>query len=308
MFSPWALLSLPAMQGLLHNPGDVSWSAAACLILCGLWGTAVWAFFGGAISRIAVVRLAADEQVGFNAALRYAARKGPSYFAAPLLPVGGALLIALPVFILGLLMRTNPGLLLGGVLWPLALAAGFLMAVLLLGALAGWPLMWGAISAEGTDSFDALSRSYAYVFQRPLRYLFYVAVAAFLGWLGWIFVQTFASAVIGLAYWAAGWGSGNALLGASIFAADGHLSGVGEFGAGLIQFWAGCVKLLAVGFVFSFFWSASAAIYLLLRRDVDAAEMDEVFLDADAAEQAAPAPAEPSPAPAPPESPANAAE
>ena len=55
---------------------------------------------------------------------------------------------------------------------------------------------------------------------------------------------------------------------------------------GVIRFWVGCVKLLAVGYLFSYFWTAAAAIYFLLRRDVDATEMDEVFLDADADEAA----------------------
>ena len=44
------------------------------------------------------------------------------------------------------------------------------------------------------------------------------------------------------------------------------------------------MKLLAVGFGFAYFFSASSAIYLLQRRHVDATEMDEVFLDADASE------------------------
>ena len=52
----------------------------------------------------------------------------------------------------------------------------------------------------------------------------------------------------------------------------------------MIRFFAGCVKLLAVGYLFSYFWAASAAIYFQLRRDVDATETDEVFLDADATE------------------------
>ena len=86
-------------------------------------------------------------------------------------------------------MKANLGLLLGGLLWPLALVAGLLMTLLLLGLLFGWPLMWATISAEGTDSFDALSRSYAYVFQRPLHYLFYIMVAAVIGWLGWLLVR-----------------------------------------------------------------------------------------------------------------------
>ena len=85
-------------------------------------------------------------------------------------------------------MRANLGLLLGGISGRWCWLAGLLMALLLLGLLFGWPLMWGTISTEGTDSFDALSRSYAYLFQRPLHYLFYALVAA-IGWLGWILVR-----------------------------------------------------------------------------------------------------------------------
>ena len=47
---------------------------------------------------------------------------------------------------------------------------------LAVGLAAGWPLMWPTISSEGTDAFDALSRSYAYVYQRPLAYLLYAVI------------------------------------------------------------------------------------------------------------------------------------
>ena len=63
------------------------------------------------------------------------------------------------------------------------------------------------------------------------------------------------------------------------------LAGMNYLGAVLVRFFAECVKLLAVGYLFSYFWSAAAAIYFLLRRDVDATETDEVFLDADTSEQ-----------------------
>jgi len=274
----WTVLTQPAWEGLSHT--DTCFNAIVSLVLCGLWGTAVWALFGAAICRTAAVQLAAHEQVGAAAAVRFAVRKWPAFFAAPLFPIGGVLVAAIPVFVLGLLMRLL-GLWLGAIFWPFALVAGFLMAVLLLGLLFGWPLMWATISTEGTDSFDALSRSYAYVFQRPLHYLFYILVAGFIGWLGWIFVQNFASGIVWMSYWAAGWGTGNEVLQ--------KLLGVGEetggFGPVMIRFWAGCVKLLAVGFLFSYFWSSAAGIYLLLRRDVDATETDEVFLDADVSEQ-----------------------
>ena len=216
--------------------------------------------------------------------MRYACRKWPAYFAAPLLPVGGVLLAAIPVAVLGIDHaghRRAAG-------WADSLAVGaagrLLMALLLLGLLFGWPLMWATISAEGTDSFDALSRSYAYTFQRPLHYLFYAVVAGLIGWLGWLLVENFAAGVVWMGYWAAGWGCGSEQLESACSVAAKAREAVRRRAD---RFWAGCVKLLAVGYLFSYFWTAATAIYFLLRRDVDATEMDEVFLDADAGEEAA---------------------
>jgi len=288
MQNVWTMLSQPAWHGLVDTNQPVR--NVAYLLLCGLWSVAIWSFLGAAICRTAVVRLAVNERIGWGAALRFAGRKWPAYFAAPLFPLGGVLLAMIPIFLLGLLMSTSVGMLVGGIFWPLALIAGFLMTLLLLGLLFGWPLMWGTISTEGTDSFDALSRSYAYVFQRPLHYLFYLAIASLIGWLGWLLVRNFAAGIVWMSYWAAGWGCG----GGTIFGVIDGREGLGVLtgvGAGMIRFWAGCVKLLAVGYLFSYFWTASTAIYLLLRHDVDATEMDEVFLDADAAESASDLPA-----------------
>jgi hypothetical protein len=271
------------LAGLAQSPRPIH--DIACLILCGVWGIAIWAFFGAAICRMAAVQLAANEQVGVGQAFRFAVKKWPAYFMAPLFPIIGVALAVIPVLVLGWIMKWEIGLLLGGLLWPLALAAGLVMSLLLLGSLFGWPLMWGAISVESTDSFDALSRSYAYTYQRPLHYLFYAFVAAFLGWLGWLLVKNFAAGVVWMAYWAAGWGCGADHLD-TIIAGSGKLGGLGGAGVALVHFWAGCIKLAAVGYLFSYFWTAAAAIYLLLRRDVDAAELDEIVLDADASEQA----------------------
>jgi len=98
-----------------------------------------------------------------------------------------------------------------------------------------------------------------------------VIVAAVLGFLGWLLVANFAAAVIWLSYWAAGWGCSAERLAAV-------MHGAGAGGA-VIHFWVGCVKLLAMGFSFGYFWTAACAMYLLLRRHVDATEMDEVFLE-----------------------------
>ncbi|HEY5315710.1 MAG TPA: hypothetical protein VIK18_24480, partial [Pirellulales bacterium] len=130
-----------------------------------------------------------------------------------------------------------------------------------------------------TDSFDALSRSYSYVYQRPIQYLFYAVVAALLGVLGAMLAYWFADAVIHLTLWATSWGSGGERLGDVLRGDPSQFGGAGSWGVALIRFWTGCVKLLAIAFAYSYFWTASTAIYLLLRHQVDGTEMDEVYLE-----------------------------
>jgi hypothetical protein len=152
--------------------------------------------------------------------------------------------------------------------------------------------MWPAISSEGSDCFDALSRSYQYVVERPLHYAFYAVVAILIGILGWLVVSNLAAGTIAMTCWAADWGTDSSRWMAVGSEAGSRrmerlLSGEAETGVfgpaavWLIRFWIGCVKLLAVGFFYSYFWTASTCIYLLLRRDADATEMDEVYLEED---------------------------
>lgn len=71
-----------------------------------------------------------------------------------------------------------------------------------------------------------------------------------------------------------------------------------NWGAGLVCFWLTLLFLMMVGFSYSFFWSAATVIYLLMRRKVDEAELDEVFVEEE--EPEAPL-APPKPADAPPQ-------
>jgi len=160
---------------------------------------------------------------------------------------------------------------------------------LLVGLLFGWPLMWPTVSAEGTDSFDALSRSYSYTYQRPVHYLFYAAVAGILGMLAWVVVLIFTHGVISFSYWAASWGSGSDRIQTikQIAEASPALAGqaspdagdVLRLGSRAIGFWVRVVKYIAAGFLFSYFWCAATYIYFLLRQAVDATEMDEVAVE-----------------------------
>src|SRR5439155_6593455 len=93
--------------------------------------------------------------------------------AAPVFPM-----VLLGVFVLALMIfgwiEWVPylGDIFAGLLWPIVILVGFMMAIVLVG-LIGWPMMIATVSTEGTDSFDALSRSYSYLYQAPWQYLWY---------------------------------------------------------------------------------------------------------------------------------------
>lgn len=52
-----------------------------------------------------------------------------------------------------------------------------------------------------------------------------------------------------------------------------------SWAAGIVCFWLILAFLMMLGFSYSFFWSAATMIYLLMRKKVDEAELDEVFED-----------------------------
>ena len=253
----------------------------------GLWSIAIWAFFAGAITRIATVQLGRDERIDLRTAVFYAARQYGWSFAAPLFPLFGVFLASLPLIAIGfVLMQVDVGMIAAGVVWPLALVGGLVMTILLLGLLAGWPLMWPTISSEEHgDAFEAFSRSFSYVFQRPLQYLFYLLLAGVIGGLGWVLVSHVSEAVIQLTYYGTSWGASNDRVELVAYGdygvAFGEDTAALQAGVALIRLFNGLVRIIAMAFNFSFFFCVMTAIYLVLRRDVDKTDFDEVFVEDD---------------------------
>ena len=272
----------PFRRMFMHQ---VSWDQFFFYGAGGIWSLLVWCLFGGAITRIAAVRLGRDERVGLRDALGFARRKWASYFGAPLLPIGAIAFLGLPLMFAGLLMRLDLGILLVGLLWSLVGLTGLVMALFAVGLIFGWPLMWSTISTEGTDAFDAISRSYAYTYQRPLHYGAYVALSTVLGLIGWIIVAFFCDTVIGLSDWAIAWGAGSSRLEAiQVALSESGSQGAPAllwFGANLIGFFTSCVRSFLTAYGYGFFWVAAAGVYLLLRRDTDQTEPDDVYLEED---------------------------
>jgi hypothetical protein len=182
------------------------------------------------------------------------------------------------------------------------------MSLILVGWAVGWPLMFSTISVEGSDVFDALSRSFAYAFQRPWHYLFYGLLAAVFGSICAFFVFLFADLMVHLSRWAVEWGGSESLAGkldqlfyyapaATGWRPDSMIEepqGATRFAAICAAVWLYLLYFMLVGFVYSYFWSVSTVIYYLLRRDVDNTEMQEVYLEGEEEDEGFPI--EPSPA------------
>ncbi|MFM2096716.1 MAG: hypothetical protein RIS70_3840 [Planctomycetota bacterium] len=265
----------------------------AYLVFGMLWNVVIAAVFGGAITRLGIMRLGREESVGVSASLRFAIKRFRAFMLAPLFPLVGVGLLSLPCALLGFVMRTDFGAALGGLFWFLVLIAGFGMAILLIGLAVGWPLMWGTISAEDDgDEFAAMQHSFSYTFQRPLRYAAYSVLLWLLGTVAAQVVGLVGQLVVHCSRWAVSIGTGSARwaeMNATVLdPADAAGGSMLRFAGMLLSFWEQTIGRAVEGFEYGFFWIAAAAVYLVLRYDVDRTEMDEVYCEGDQTPQMLP--------------------
>src|SRR5262249_44975456 len=92
------------------------------------------------------------------------------------------------------------GDLLDVLLWWGIVVLGLIMAILLVG-LVSWPLMSAAVSTEGTDSWEAVSRSYSYLISAPWHFIWYNLVAIAYGAVLIFFIGFIGSLMVYLAKW-----------------------------------------------------------------------------------------------------------
>ena len=234
-----------------------------------LWTILVWGLFGGAIARVAVVRLATGDRLKLGEALRFAAGKLVPLVGTPVVPLLGVVVAAAPVAAFGLLYRVPGGATVAGLLAFLPLIGGLLLALVVLGLAAGWPLMPASVAAEAEDGFDAMSRAYAYVHQRPWQYAGYAAVATLAGAAGLAVVDLFARLVLRLTAWSLAFG-GPADTVVPLFSPQANPASTPH------AFWVAVVGLLVTAWAYSYLWTAASAAYLLLRREVDGTPLSSV--------------------------------
>jgi hypothetical protein len=266
-------------------------------ILFGIFFLIVWAIFGGAIARIAAVHVARDEKISIRQALAFSSSKFLSFVSAPIIPLLIILVVGVIIAVggaIGNIPWIGPPLV--GALFFLALAAGFVMTLVLLGLAGGFNLMYPTIAVEGSDSFDAISRSFSYLYARPWRLAFYTLVAVIYGALTYTFVRLFIKLMLFLTHtfvglffltdadnrqdlWPTMWPN-PMVTGRLTYDIDFLTLGPAQdIGAGLLSFWVYLTVGMLGAFAISFYFSANTIIYYLMRNEVDATELDDVYLE-----------------------------
>jgi len=255
---------------------------------------AVMSLAGGAICRVAALQFAQGQKPGLTEAVRFGVRKFHSFFTAPITPMAIIVVAGACIFLLGLIGNIPvAGELSVGLLLPLAFIGAALVAVIAIGALAGLNLMFPAIAYEDSDCFDAISRSFSYVYARPWQMGFYTAIAAVYGAICYAFVRCFCFSLLLIThlFLRVGFLQGNEkldaiwpgvdftnFLGAASVAPEPWSAWLAYY---LIRIWVLVVVGLMVSFVISFYFSANTIIYALLRHRVDKVALDEVYTHSD---------------------------
>lgn len=265
-----------------------------CTILLAIM-LAVFSVAGGAICRIAALQFARDEKPGLNEVLRFGVKKFTSFFTVPLAPLGIIIFIGFFIFLLGLVgnipLAGKPIMV---IFMVLALIAGGLITVILIGAVAGFNLMFPAVAYDNADCFDAISRAFSYIFAKPWRMGLYTVLAAVYGAICYMFVRLFAFLLLCVTYCSLQLGVlGNNSKLTEIWSEKPTfehlitqpdwetLNGLQSFGAFLVYIMLLAVVLLVVAFIVSFYFSANTIIYSLMRKAVDNTALEDVYTPAE---------------------------
>jgi hypothetical protein len=171
-----------------------------------------------------------------------------------------------------------------------------------LGLLVGGSFLWPAVAVEGSDGFDAFSRSLSYPLSRPWKWVLYAVIAVVYASICWVIVNVFiyvtlliTRAVVSFGTSPFGWWNrgdeaapitklemlwpirgSNAWF---VWPDTGGFAWWEYISAFLIAAWVLLVIGLMWSFLASFYFSGSTVVYYLLRRDVDGINMDDVFIE-----------------------------
>jgi hypothetical protein len=307
----------PSMLGSIASAGSgVLWLVTqrpGYTIVYGLVHLLVCAFFGPAICRTVAVQSARGESLPLRRSVGFACEKYGASVSAVLFPIAVVLGVAVLLWAGGLVTAIPfLGPILAGVTYGLALLAGLAIALALLGLVLGGHLLWPTIAVEASDMFDSVSRAMGYLGTRAWNLAFYALVLLLYGGVAFGMMRVVALLLLKSAHsvtdagmsWFGAWSSAQTssltrldamwhmpawnelpLLPSvgempfwGVFAAA-PLSGSEAFASWCLSAWVFLVVGVLGAFVINFYFCGSTEMYLLLRRDVDSIDYDEIYYE-----------------------------
>ncbi len=288
----------------------------ASVSLLVLFSIFVMALAGGMICRLSALEIAGIERAPLKDVFLFTSRRLAVFVKTPLAPLAIILVLGLGLAVLGLIGAIPfVGEILVGILLVAFFAIAFVLMLLLLGILGGFNLLYPTLAVEGSDTFDAMSRAFAYAYARPWRLAFYTLVSLIYGVATFLFVSFAVYLILAVTHTCAGWGvnvfgynhgwySGIAKLdtlwpapkfGHLINPVNWYAMSVTEFlGSLFLYFWVFLLISSIGAYVISYYFSSHTLLYMLIRRSVDGQSLSEVCVDEAPATKAA---AVPSPTP-----------
>jgi hypothetical protein len=284
-----------------HAVTSGNWKAYLPLALIVFGLLAIWSIVGGAITRIAAMEYARGDKVGLVDSVKYSLRKFWSYFWGPMAPLVGVVFFVLLNALCGLIGQVpfmEVAVALG---FPVIIVFSFLILFVGIIGGVGSGLMFPTISADGSDAFDAMSRAYSYVLSKPFGFIVYCASAAVYGAVCLYFVVTAIDLLIDTSMFTVGMGMGEKF-GKVVTAINGLTSpapaglnydffakarlafdSLGSvtmvFTTATLVFYLFLVKAIVWAVGIAFVGSAQSVLYLLMRKDVDGTEIEDVYTE-----------------------------
>ncbi|HZW07422.1 MAG TPA: hypothetical protein VFF65_09875 [Phycisphaerales bacterium] len=237
-----------------------------------------WCVIGGAVCRSCACEVSLRAALPWRQAIGFGLRKAPALFAALAGPLVLVWLACLALRVLGLVFFTTKVMgLMGALLFIAPLLLCIVIAAALFAYVLAHPLLIPSVACEGTDSFDAVQRCYAYVFSRPGRLVGYIIVSLLAVVPAVAIVVSLVWTAVTIAVWttgAPGVTADAAFSNAFTPGSEGHFT----FSVRMVHLWVLVIAAVAAAYCLSLYFCAATSLYLVVRRLVDGQDIAELWV------------------------------
>ena len=244
-------------------------------LLVGLPMIAILAIAGGAISRSTAIEFAKGRYAAREDTVGFALKRTAQLTGSIAGPIIGCVIVFLLIAVGGLLLSFPVFDVIGSIVYGLMLILGIGATIVLMLHTLALPMIIPALSIEGTDAFDAIQRSYAYVVAKPLRYLLYALLLTLVGTLGAGVFTLIVQSSVDMTDWAARFFANNST--ARVLTGEDELGATQGLAHQIVGVWKTLAGLCISGYVISIFFASSSLLYLVARRICDGQDVNEVW-------------------------------